>query len=113
MMLRAATIFVFFFVLFLMLALANLALAACQVNGTVQDCTYHLSWDWAQDSGDPADGFNMQQQVDNNGTWYDILQPIPVTQLTVDDLIQNDKGGRSICYRVFAFNSAGRSVPVQ
>jgi hypothetical protein len=54
------------------------AKAACKVDSpTSQDCTYILSWDWERGDGGPADGFIVQQMVDDNGEWYDIYDPLP------------------------------------
>lgn len=83
------------------------AAAACTVKGTVQDCIFQLDWQWP---GDPktADGFVYQRQ--DAGNWVD-KGTNPIDQLTAADGITNDPGNTQFCYRVFAFNSAGRSDP--
>jgi hypothetical protein len=55
------------------------AKAACKVDSpTSQDCTYILSWDWEWGDGGPADGFIVQEMVDDTGEWYDIYDPLPL-----------------------------------
>lgn len=99
-------------IIFMLLLLSSQAYATCvQISATTQDCIYILTWDWEQTGGDPADGYKMQQQVDNNGIWYDIYQPIPVATKTLTDSINGDMGNRSIAWRVFAYNDAGLSAP--
>lgn len=95
-----------------LLLLAMPAQAACtQTSATEQTCTYTLAWDWAQGTGGPALGFVVQQQVDNNDEWYDIYNPLPLSQKSLVDAIVGDKGGRVIAWRVLAYNDIGRSGP--
>jgi hypothetical protein len=92
-------IFTFFLLaLFVMLGEAQ---ASCKVSSpTSQDCTYVLTWEWEQGDGGPSDGFIVQQMADDNGEWYDIWDPVPITQKTLTDLIFGDKGDRRIDWRV-------------
>lgn len=96
----------------LILFFASDAQAACtQTSTTEQDCTYRLDWTWEKGTGGDALGFVMQQMVDNDGEWRDIGEPIPLTERIFIDTIRGDIGGRSISWRVMAYNAVARSTP--
>lgn len=87
----------------------SFAEASCIVQGTVQTCDWLLDWQWNGDASQTT-GFRAERQAPN-GTWFTAIPNIPIEWRQATETIANDPGETQQCYRLFAFNQVGDSLP--
>src|SRR5689334_4477507 len=69
---------------------------------------------WQDNSGnnpavaDQEDGFTVERALGQNGA-FSVVGQVAQNVTSFTDVIQNDAGGVTYCYRVQAFNQAGKS----
>lgn len=74
-----------------------------------QSVQVQLTW---TDTSTDEEGFYIEQCLGAGcAAFVKIGNPAPPNSTTFVDLINNDPGARTICYRVKAFNKAGESPP--
>jgi len=87
-------------ILILVLCLMPLALFA-----QTQTATWALTW---QDTNTTHQGFNIERRLGQTGTFAKIGTSGPTVK-AYNDVIANDPGNTTYCYRVAAYNTAGQS----
>lgn len=94
--------------------LAGVSFAMCFALASVaqaQTQTATLTLQWVDNSAPPnnEDGFIIERAPATTGP-FALLATVAPNATTYADVIANDPGGQQFCYRLLAFNTAGKSA---